>query len=131
MWARDAVFKPYDSKWFAMSGGYLGRKDSDEHAPAGRLNAGQKVFFWLSLALTLVMAGTGIPLIWKQALSASTALVLSTIHGVAGVLFVACALAHTWAPSATPARGAVVDGKVSRAWAREHHSEWYREKEGR
>jgi len=133
LWARDAVFKPYDSKWFAMSGGYLGRKDSDEHAPAGRLNAGQKVFFWLSLALTLVMAATGIPLIWKEVLSASTALVLSAIHGVAGVLFVACALAHAYLGTiGNPGTWRVlVDGKVSRAWAREHHSEWYREKEGR
>ncbi|WP_243367115.1 cytochrome b/b6 domain-containing protein [Fundidesulfovibrio soli] len=128
LWARDAVFTSYDRTWFALRGGYLGRKGDDGHAPAGRLNAGQKVFFWLSLALTLVMAATGVPLIWKQSLSASTALVLATIHGVGGVLFVAVALAHAYLGTvANPGTWrALVDGKVSRAWAAEHHSEWFK-----
>jgi formate dehydrogenase subunit gamma len=75
------------------------------------------------------MAATGIPLIWKEALSANTALVLSTIHGIGSVVLVACALAHAYLGTiANPGTWRVlVDGKVSRAWAREHHSEWYKE----
>jgi len=133
LWLKDAVFRPYDSKWFAMRGGYLGRAQDGEHAPAGRLNAGQKVFFWLSLVLTLILAATGIPLIWKEALSANTALILSTIHGLGAVLLVACALGHAYLGTiANPGTWRVlVDGKVSRAWAREHHSEWYKEIDGK
>lgn len=126
LWWRDARFESHDAKWFAMRGGYLGKPRGGEHAPAGRLNAGQKVFFWLSLALTLVMAATGVPLIWKQSLGAGAALTLSAVHGVCGVLFVACVLAHAYLGTiANPGTWRVlVDGKVSRAWAREHHGLW-------
>jgi formate dehydrogenase gamma subunit len=126
LWGKDAFFAPHDSKWFALRGGYLGKAKDGGHAPAGRLNGGQKAFFWLTLALTLVMAGTGLPLIWKESLSAGAALVLSTVHGVGGVLFVACALAHAYLGTiANPGTWRVlVDGKVSLAWAREHHSLW-------
>ncbi|WP_173080490.1 cytochrome b/b6 domain-containing protein [Fundidesulfovibrio magnetotacticus] len=134
LWARDAAFKPYDREWFSKNGGYLGGHEGDEgHVPAGRLNAGQKVFFWLTLALTALMAGTGLPLIWKESLPATLNLWLSTLHGVGGVLFVACALAHAYLGTiGNPGTWrTLVDGKVSRAWARMHHSEWNRELESK
>ncbi len=126
LWFKDATFKPYDREWLAASGGYLGHKEG-EPAPAGRLNAGQKIFFWLSLALTLAMAATGIPLIFKTGLSADAALYLSTLHGICGVLFVAAVLAHAYLGTiANPGTWrALVDGKVSKAWARQHHSKWF------
>jgi len=42
------------------------------------------------------------------------------------VLFVACALAHAYLGTiGNPGTWRVlVDGKVSRAWAKAHHSEW-------
>ena len=73
------------------------------------------------------MAATGIPLIFKAGLSANAALYLATLHGICGILFVATVLAHAYLGTiANPGTWrALVDGKVSKAWARQHHSKWF------
>jgi len=43
LWWRDAIFTNYDKIWVRRMGGYLGHKGEN---PAGRFNAGQKMFYW-------------------------------------------------------------------------------------
>ncbi len=57
IWVKDMLPAPYDIKWFLILGGYLSRKK--EPVPAGRFNAGQKVWFWLATVGGGVMAWTG------------------------------------------------------------------------
>ena len=45
LWFRDAAFESYDREWVRKMGGYLGHKGE---VPAGRFNAGQKMFYWYS-----------------------------------------------------------------------------------
>ncbi|MFZ2088016.1 MAG: multiheme c-type cytochrome, partial [Desulfobaccales bacterium] len=52
LWAKDARFAPYDKEWLKKQGGYFGGQEVE--VPAGRLNAGQKIFLWLSLALSVI-----------------------------------------------------------------------------
>lgn len=127
LWAKDARFAPYDREWLAKRGGYLGGKEVE--VPAGRLNAGQKIFLWFTAALTLIMGVTGILLIFKTSLPLSLSCLLSTIHGFFAVVFVAAVIAHVYLGTiANPGTWrALVDGKVSRSWAKKHHSEWYKE----
>ncbi|HOP46264.1 MAG TPA: formate dehydrogenase subunit gamma [Desulfobacteraceae bacterium] len=127
LWARDAGFKPYDMQWLKKRGGYLGGRH--EEVPAGRLNAGQKIFFWLSALFSLIMAVTGIMLIFKSSLGLGTICVLSTIHGFFSILFIASIIAHAYLGTiANPGTWrALVDGKVGRKWAEKHHSEWFKE----
>jgi formate dehydrogenase subunit gamma len=127
LWYKDAQFAPYDKEWLQKGGGYLGGKEV--HAPAGRLNAGQKIFFWLTMLLTLIMGVTGVLLIFKNSLPLTLNCLLSTIHGFVAVLFVAAIIAHAYLGTiANPGTWhALVDGKVSRKWAEKHHSEWYQE----
>ena len=53
---------------------------------------------------------------------------LSTIHGFFAIIFVATIIAHAYLGTiANPSTwSAIVDGKVSRLWAKKHHSEWYK-----
>ena len=127
LWAKDARFAPYDKEWLAKRGGYLGGQEVE--VPAGRLNAGQKIFFWLTVVLSLVMGVTGVLLIFKNSLPLSFNCVMSTIHGLLAVIFVAAIIAHAYLGTiANPGTWrAMVDGKVSRKWAKKHHSEWYKE----
>ncbi|MEJ2093157.1 MAG: formate dehydrogenase subunit gamma [Syntrophobacterales bacterium] len=127
LWTRDARFAPYDKEWLAKHGGYLGGKEVD--VPAGRLNAGQKIFFWLTVILSLVMGVTGVLLIFKDSLSLTFNCATSTIHGLFAVIFVAAIIAHAYLGTiANPGTWrAMVDGKVGRKWAKKHHSEWYKE----
>jgi formate dehydrogenase gamma subunit len=127
LWSRDARFASYDREWLKKRGGYLGGKEVD--APAGRLNAGQKIFFWLTGALTLIMGVTGILLIFRGSLPLTFNCLMSTIHGFFAIIFVAAVLAHAYLGTiANPGTfSAMITGKVSRVWAKKHHSEWYKE----
>ncbi len=101
LWYRDVRFAPYDREWLKQRGGYLGGKEVE--APAGRLNAGQKIFFWLTGGLTLIMGLTGILLIFKNSLPLTFNCLMSTVHGFIAIIFVAAVLAHAyWEPSPTP-----------------------------
>ncbi len=62
LWSKDARFAPYDKEWLKKHGGYVGGKEVE--VPAGRLNAGQKIFFWLAVALSFIMGVTGSLLIF-------------------------------------------------------------------
>jgi len=126
LWAKDAKFVDYDKEWLRKRGGYLGGKEVE--VPAGRLNAGQKIFFWLTTLLSLIMGVTGILLIFKDRLPLTINCLNSTIHGVIAILFVATVIAHAYLGTiANPGTWrALVDGKVSRKWARKHHSEWFK-----
>ena len=54
---KDMFPAPYDLKWFLVFGGYLSRKQKP--IPAGKFNAGQKLWFWLGTGGGLVMFYTG------------------------------------------------------------------------
>ncbi len=43
---KDMFPAPYDLKWFFVLGGYLSKKKA--RVPAGKFNAGQKIWFWVS-----------------------------------------------------------------------------------
>ncbi|PAF52246.1 formate dehydrogenase subunit gamma [Helicobacter sp. 13S00477-4] len=58
MWLKPALFKLYDIKWLKIMGGYL--STSKNPVPAGKFNAGQKIWFWLSTIGGFIMAATGL-----------------------------------------------------------------------
>jgi len=127
LWYKDAKFVDYDKEWLKLGGGYVGGQEV--HAPAGRLNAGQKIFFWLTVGLSLILGITGILLIFKDSLPLTVNCVLSTVHGFFAIIFVAAIIAHAYLGTiANPGTWrAMIDGKVSKLWAQKHHSEWYKE----
>jgi formate dehydrogenase subunit gamma len=93
------------------------------------MNAGQKIFFWLTTILTVIMGVTGVLLIFKTSLPLTLSCLMSTIHGFFAVVFVAAIIAHAYLGTiANPGTWRIlVDGKVSRNWAKKHHSVWYKE----
>ncbi|HLD46576.1 MAG TPA: formate dehydrogenase subunit gamma, partial [Desulfobaccales bacterium] len=127
LWFKDAGFVSYDREWLRQHGGYIGGQEVE--VPAGRLNAGQKIFFWVTVVLSLIMGLTGILLIFKSSLPLTLNCLLSTVHGFFAIIFVAAIIAHAYLGTiANPGTwSAMVDGKVSRLWAKKHHSEWYKE----
>jgi formate dehydrogenase subunit gamma len=131
LWYQDAKFVGYDKEWLKNHGGYIGGKEVE--VPAGRLNAGQKIFFWLTVVLSFIMGVTGILLIFKSSLPLTINCFLSTVHGFVSIIFVATIIAHAYLGTiANPGTwSAMVDGKVSRLWAKKHHSEWYKEISGK
>ena len=58
--------------------------------------------------------------------------VASVIHAAVGAVFIGFIFIHIYAGIWTRgAVGAMVYGTVSRAWAKQHHPNWYRQMTGR
>ena len=125
LWFRDAFFESYDRDWVRKMGGYLGHKGE---VPAGRFNAGQKMFYWYSGILGVIMSVTGVMLIFKGSFGLGTVCITSTFHNLFGFFLISGVLAHAYLGTvANPGTWRVlVDGSVTREWAKHHHPNWYR-----
>lgn len=125
LWWRDAFFAAYDKEWVKKRGGYLGDKGE---IPAGRFNAGQKMFYWYSGIFSLVMAASGIILTFKTTFALSVVCLTSTVHNLFGFVLIAGVLSHAYLGTvANPGTWRVlVDGYVTRVWAHHHHPNWFR-----
>jgi formate dehydrogenase subunit gamma len=125
LWFRDGAFESYDKEWVRKMGGYLGHKGE---VPAGRFNAGQKMFYWFSASLGILMSVTGLILIFKSSFGLPTICITSTFHNLFGFFLIAGVLAHAYLGTvANPGTWRVlVDGSVTREWAEHHHPNWFR-----
>jgi len=124
VWFKDALFADYDKEWVRVIGGYLGYKGV---VPAGRFNAGQKMFYWYTTIIGNLMSITGMLLIFKGLVSLPALVFTSTLHNVLGFVLIAGVLAHAYLGTiANPGTWRVlVDGYVTRKWAEHHHPLWY------
>ena len=66
----------YDKIWVRRKGGYLGHKGE---VPAGRFNAGQKMFYWYTTAFGIIISVSGVVLIYKFSFPLSVICVTSTM----------------------------------------------------
>lgn len=125
------VIEPVDVDWLRNVGKMV---DGDDHdMPAqGKYNGGQKVLFWALVACMVVMLITGIPM-WRAWFTFPVGLVrvASLLHAVAGIGLILLIVMHAYAAIWT--RGtirAMFYGTVTRAWAKQHHRNWYRKMTG-
>ncbi|WP_068671522.1 formate dehydrogenase subunit gamma [Thermosulfurimonas dismutans] len=131
MWLRDMLPAPYDLKWFLMFGGYLSRKK--QPIPAGKFNAGQKMWFWLASVGGGVMLYTGFYLyLFEAPLKDLRLFVL--IHNFLGLAIVALFFTHLYM-SLFAVKGAIqsmLSGYKSAEEVSVLHSKYYEKlKQGR
>ena len=111
-----------DFKWLLTAGGLFSKK----HLKIGFFNAGEKLLFWGTIILGLVLSATGLLLLFPfyQETVNFTQLAL-VIHAVAALLLIALALAHIWMVRTVEGTlDAITRGSVDENWAKAHHSEW-------
>ncbi|MGW1712622.1 formate dehydrogenase subunit gamma [Streptomyces sp. NPDC002156] len=111
-------FGPHDRGWIRAT---LRRR----HPPAGKFNAGQKLYAAVIAGTALVMIGTGL-IMWFPRL---TPLFLRTgatfVHDWLALFIGALVVGHIWMAARDPeARQGLRTGFVSRAWAERHHPLW-------
>jgi len=123
---------PTDKEWLSRVGEMV--DGSDHTMPAqGKYNGGQKMLFWL-LALSmllLTLSGLGLWRAWFD-LPVGAVRFAAVIHAAAAVLMIALITVHIYA--ANWVKGtirAMWYGTVTRAWAKQHHRDWYREMTGK
>lgn len=125
-WSRDSLFKGYDIIWLKSMGGYLSK--NHVQLPAGRFNAGQKIYFWLiwlsliALLVTAILMEIGHDphtLVIRQTL-------IWSIHGLIGCFATTIVIGHAYLSTlANPQTMRVLwFGNIPRSYAEEYHSKW-------
>jgi formate dehydrogenase subunit gamma len=122
---RQGILRKYDREWFLTLGGYLWIK---AEPPAGKFNAGQKLFYWLAAACAIGLGLTGLSMAYDLA-PAGWDVYAWMLHDLAAAVLIPSVLGHLYLGTiANPGTiQAVFTGTVSRAWAKKHHSIWYEE----
>lgn len=93
MWIKDMLPQAHDIKWMFILGGYLSKEKKP--VPAGKFNAGQKMYFWSATLGGAIMAYSGY-LIWGFGASLDTIRLFTIIHNVLGMVVVAFYLTHVY-----------------------------------
>ncbi|MGE5390368.1 MAG: cytochrome b/b6 domain-containing protein [Deltaproteobacteria bacterium] len=124
-WAGDMLPRRYDLSWFINMGGYLSRYD--KHLPAGRFNAGQKVYFWLMFIAVMVLMTTAIMMEQEphHTIAGRQSLVW-IIHGLTGCLAAVMVIGHAYLSILVNPESArvLLDGKIRRDYIMKHHGLW-------
>ena len=95
---------------------------------SGRFNAGQKTLFWMQVSSGLALLLSGIVLWFPDKFSWELRLAGILTHETFAIVSMGCIIVHLYMGLfATPGSlRAMVEGKVTKAWARTHHARWYR-----
>jgi formate dehydrogenase gamma subunit len=122
-WVREAGFRGYDRQWIGHLGGYFGAKGV---LPAGKFNAGQKIFFWLVAAGGLGLAASGAAIYFSPRFLGPYGGLIFTLHDLLAIALMAGLLAHVYlALVINPgALRAILEGSVSKSWAGRYHPVW-------
>lgn len=128
--ARSNILNRLDIPWFKGIIQVL-KGNEDKVADVGKYNAGQKVLFWSIMGLISVLLVTGF-VIWRPYFThyfpIEVVRFCLLIHAVAAVILIISILVHIY--MAIWVQGSIkgmVEGTVTRRWAKKHHPRWYRE----
>lgn len=126
VWMRESFFTKVDWEWFKKGGGYFG----GGHASAGKVNAGEKVWFWALFFLGIVLCVSGFIMLFPNYGFERDTMQLSTLlHAASGVLLIAFSLGHIYLGTLgnEGTFEGMIGGEVDAEWAKQHHDVWYEE----
>ncbi|MBI4983793.1 MAG: formate dehydrogenase subunit gamma, partial [Rhodocyclales bacterium] len=106
----------------------------DDHGmPAqGKYNGGQKLMFWILATCVALLTISGV-LLWRAWFTLPVDLVraAAVIHALAATVMIGLVIIHIYAAIWTKGTlRAMWYGTVTRAWAKQHHRNWYRQMTG-
>jgi len=119
-----------DRQWLRQLDDVLNNRE-EQLPPVGRYNAGQKLLFWVLVLSMLLLLASGI-VIWReyfgQLFGVGLIRLAVVAHALAAFVLICSILVHIYAAIwVKGSLGAMLTGKVSRAWARKHHPGWYKQ----
>ncbi len=126
MWVKNALPKVYDIQWFMMMGGYLSKENRP--IPAGKFNAGQKMWFWVCTIGGFVMAFSG-AFMFFQFTDIDTLRLMALVHNVLGFLIIALLITHIYMAvfAIEGALHSILDGCMGEEEIAILHSYYYKE----
>lgn len=128
VWVKDNIPRKMDVHWFRNLGGMTGRGPRPH---AGKVNGGEKAWFWIMVLAGITVGATGVILdfpIWGQ--SRQTMQIAHVIHASVAMLFLAASFGHIYIGTigAEGTFEGMWHGKVDAVWAKQHQDLWYEEK---
>jgi formate dehydrogenase subunit gamma len=125
-WIKYNLPAKEDLEWFKKGGGIVG----NEHPPAGRANAGEKVWFWIICTVGLGVCVTG--LILDFPIFNQTRGIMQTsqlLHALLAIGWIAVFFGHVYIGTigTEGALEGMTTGYVDANWAKQHHNLWYEE----
>ena len=130
LWIKDNLPRKVDLDWIKQGGGFIKSK----HAPAGRFNAGEKLVFWFALGAGAAVIVSGLLLLFPFYVTGIAGMqIAQVVHALVAVVFVAVIIAHIYIGTLgmEGAFEAMGTGEVDLNWAKEHHDQWFAEKQAR
>jgi formate dehydrogenase subunit gamma len=130
VWIKDNVPNKMDLIWLKKLGGIVG-KGPRPHA--GKVNGGEKAWFWIVVIAGLGVGITGLILDFPNfGQSRLTMQIAHIIHASLAVLFIAASFGHIYMGTigAEGTFEGIWSGKVDASWAKQHQDLWYEEKTG-
>jgi formate dehydrogenase subunit gamma len=130
MWIAGNIPNRVDFQWLKAGGGIVGQ----EHPPAQRFNAGQKLIYWIVVLGGGAAAATGYLLLFPIYVTDIAGMqIAQVIHSVVAMLFIAAMLGHIYIGTIgmEGAFEAMGTGEVDINWAKQHHSLWLDEEQAR
>lgn len=125
LWIRQMVLTEGDRAWLRAIRDYVAR-NTEGVPPAGKYNAGQKLYYWLQMGLGLLFVVSGLPLWLPDLVSAPVFNASRLVHFASAVAGGMSLIPHIYlATVAYPGTlRSMLDGFVTRRWARHHHPLW-------
>ena len=129
LWSSDMTVTAGDRKWLDKVENYATNRD--ENVPAqGRFNAGQKLYYWAMFYGAFFLLASGLVMWFPEYVPAGLRWIRSLailIHEAAALVTIGAFIVHVYMSIFTVpgSVAAMVDGHVSKAWARTHHRLWY------
>jgi formate dehydrogenase subunit gamma len=131
LWVRENFFTKTDWEWFKAGGGYLVK---GEHPHAHKVNAGEKVWFWILFVAGIALMISGVILLLPNlGTERYTMQSANIVHGISSLLLSAFVLGHIYLGTIGNEGSfeGMVNGEVDEAWAKQHHDLWYEEVKGK
>ena len=125
-WFRYNIPNQTDVEWFKQGGGILKRT----HPSAGRMNGGEKAWYWIIATFGVAVCISGLVLDFPNFGQSREAMQLANvIHAVSAMIWLAVALGHMYIGTlgTEGALEGMTTGYVSVEWAKQHHNLWYEE----
>lgn len=112
-----------DIKWLLKAGGMFSK---NSHPHAGKMNGGEKVWFWLLATVGMAVVVSGAFMLFDTSLSREGSQTAMIVHGIASLVILAVALGHIYIGTAGTEGSleGMTSGEVDLNWARQHHDLW-------
>ncbi len=124
-WMKNNLPRREDWIWLRKGGGMFSK-----HAPAGRVNAGEKIWFWFIAIAGLAVCVSGLVLDFPNfGANRFTMQVANIIHSVLAIAWVGFFFGHVYIGTVgmEGTLEGMTTGDVSVEWAKQHHDLWYQE----